>query len=60
MALLRELNRAGTSLLLVSHDMDLVTVATRIHVLCFGEIIASGPLDHIQADARVREAYLGV
>jgi ABC-type branched-subunit amino acid transport system ATPase component len=60
MALLRELNRAGTSLLLVSHDMDLVTVATRIHVLCFGEIIASGPLDHIQADARVRDAYLGV
>jgi ABC-type branched-subunit amino acid transport system ATPase component len=40
--------------------MDLVTVATRIHVLCFGEIIASGPLDRIQADARVRDAYLGV
>jgi ABC-type branched-subunit amino acid transport system ATPase component len=60
MALLRELNQAGVSLLLVSHDMDLVTVATRIHVLCFGEIIASGPLDRIQADARVREAYLGV
>ena len=60
MALLRELNQAGTSLLLVSHDMDLVTVATRIHVLCFGEIIASGPLDRIQADARVRDAYLGV
>ena len=60
MALLRELNRTGTTLLLVSHDMDLVTVATRIHVLCFGEIIASGPLQQIQGDARVREAYLGV
>jgi ABC-type branched-subunit amino acid transport system ATPase component len=60
MALLRELNQAGVSLLLVSHDMNLVTVATRIHVLCFGEIIASGPLDQIQADAHVREAYLGV
>ena len=60
MALLRELNQAGVSLLLVSHDMDLVTIATRIHVLCFGEIIASGPLGRIQADARVREAYLGV
>ncbi len=60
MSLLRELNRTGTSLLLVSHDMDLVTVATQIHVLCFGEIIASGPLSRIQSDARVREAYLGV
>jgi ABC-type branched-subunit amino acid transport system ATPase component len=60
MDLLRQLNREGVSILLVSHDMDLVTVASTIHVLCFGEIIASGPLAQIQADARVREAYLGV
>jgi ABC-type branched-subunit amino acid transport system ATPase component len=44
----------------VSHDMDLVKVASVIHVLCFGEIIASGPFAQVQADARVREAYLGV
>jgi len=60
MDLLRQLNREGVTILLVSHDMDLVTVASSIHVLCFGEIIASGPLPKIQADARVREAYLGV
>jgi ABC-type branched-subunit amino acid transport system ATPase component len=60
MAMLRLLNREGVSILLVSHDMDLVTVASVIHVLCFGEVIASGPLAEIQADARVREAYLGV
>jgi branched-chain amino acid transport system ATP-binding protein/nonpolar-amino-acid-transporting ATPase len=60
LVMLRRLNQAGTSLLLVSHDMDLVTVASQIHVLCFGEIIASGPLQRIQADARVRDAYLGV
>jgi branched-chain amino acid transport system ATP-binding protein len=60
MDLLRQLNREGVTILLVSHDMDLVTVASSIHVLCFGEIIASGPLPMIQADARVREAYLGV
>jgi branched-chain amino acid transport system ATP-binding protein len=59
-AMLGRLNQAGTTLLLVSHDMDLVTVASRIHVLCFGEIIASGPLQDVQADARVRDAYLGV
>jgi ABC-type branched-subunit amino acid transport system ATPase component len=40
--------------------MDLVTVAPLIHVLCFGEIIASGPLSEIRDDARVREAYMGV
>jgi len=58
--LLRALNADGISLLLVSHDMDLVTVARQVHVLCFGEIIASGPLQQIQGDARVRDAYLGV
>jgi branched-chain amino acid transport system ATP-binding protein/nonpolar-amino-acid-transporting ATPase len=60
MQMLRQLNREGVSILLVSHDMDLVTVASAIHVLCFGEIIASGPFAQIQADARVREAYLGI
>jgi ABC-type branched-subunit amino acid transport system ATPase component len=60
MILLAALNRDGISVLLVSHDMDLVTVARQVHVLCFGEIIASGPLAMIQNDARVREAYLGV
>ena len=48
------------TILLVSHDMDLVTVASVIHVLCFGEIIASGSFAEVRADARVREAYLGV
>lgn len=55
-----ELNRDGLSILLVSHDMGLMTVAQEVHVLYFGEIIASGPMDHIQNDARVREAYLGI
>jgi ABC-type branched-subunit amino acid transport system ATPase component len=57
---LRRLNAEGITILLVSHDMDLVTVAPVIHVLCFGEIIASGPLGEIRDDARVREAYMGV
>jgi ABC-type branched-subunit amino acid transport system ATPase component len=60
MQTLQRLNRDGLTILLVSHDMDLVTVAGVIHVLCFGEIIASGALARIQTDARVREAYLGV
>lgn len=60
MALLSQLNADGITILLVSHDMDLVAVASQVHVLCFGEIIASGPFDQVKADARVRDAYLGV
>jgi ABC-type branched-subunit amino acid transport system ATPase component len=56
---LHALHAEGIAILLVSHDMDLVGEAQRIHVLCFGEIIASGGMDDIRADARVREAYLG-
>ena len=59
MAALDRLATEGVTILLVSHDMGLVQVASMIHVLCFGEIIARGPLAEIRHDARVREAYLG-
>ncbi|MCD6681115.1 MAG: ABC transporter ATP-binding protein [Burkholderiaceae bacterium] len=59
-AALEGLEASGTAILLVSHDMDLVSVASRVNVLCFGEIIAAGPFDEVKVDARVREAYLGV
>jgi len=55
-----ELNRGGLTVFLVSHDMGLMTVCDTVHVLYFGEVIAAGSLEHVQADARVREAYLGV
>jgi ABC-type branched-subunit amino acid transport system ATPase component len=58
--LLQRLNREGITILLVSHDMQLVDVATRVHVLCFGSIIASGAMAQIKQDERVRQAYLGV
>lgn len=54
------LNREGLTVFLVSHDMGLMTVCDAVHVLYFGEVIASGSLAHVQTDARVREAYLGV
>jgi ABC-type branched-subunit amino acid transport system ATPase component len=57
---LEALRRDGTTILLVSHDMDLVSVASTVNVLCFGEIIARGPFGAIKVDSRVREAYLGV
>lgn len=36
-----------------------MTVADRVHVLYFGEIIASGGMDEIQKNTQVREVYLG-
>jgi ABC-type branched-subunit amino acid transport system ATPase component len=58
--LLQRLNREGITILLVSHDMHLVDVASRVHVLCFGSIIASGAMAQIKQDERVRQAYLGI
>jgi branched-chain amino acid transport system ATP-binding protein len=60
METLRHLNRAGVTVLLVSHDMELMAVSVTIHALCFGKIIASGNLAQMQSDPRVREAYLGI
>jgi ABC-type branched-subunit amino acid transport system ATPase component len=57
---LERLLAAGMTILLVSHDMELMTVASSVHVLCFGEIIARGDFAAVKEDPRVREAYLGV
>lgn len=56
---LRTLNGEGMTLLLVSHDMELMEVASIVHVLYFGEIIATGSMDDIQRNPKVREVYLG-
>lgn len=49
-----------TPMLLVEHDMDAVfALATRISVLVYGRIIASGSVNDIRENADVREAYLG-
>lgn len=56
---LREIG-SHTPMLLVEHDMDAVfALATRISVLVYGRIIASGSVDEIRENADVREAYLG-
>jgi branched-chain amino acid transport system ATP-binding protein len=57
--LIRELPRE-LGLLMIEHDMTVVfSVADRITVLHYGEVLASGPPAEISADPRVREVYLG-
>jgi branched-chain amino acid transport system ATP-binding protein len=58
--LLLELAADGLAILLVEHDVALVMrVCHRIFVLDFGQIIAVGTPEEIQASERVQEAYLG-
>ena len=47
-------------ILLIEHDMDTVfSLADRISVLDYGKIIASGTVDEIRNNNKVKEIYLG-
>jgi branched-chain amino acid transport system ATP-binding protein len=58
-ALIKEVSR-GKTLMVVEHDMDVVFhLAHRITVLSYGEVLASGTPEEIRGNERVRAAYLG-
>ena len=59
-AVLRAIARDGTGILLIEHDVGLVMrLSSVVHVLDFGQLVASGAPDDVVADPKVRAAYLG-
>ncbi|WP_159590239.1 urea ABC transporter ATP-binding protein UrtD [Chelativorans xinjiangense] len=57
--LLREIAKSR-SVVVVEHDMSFIRdLAARVTVLAEGSVLAQGSLDHVSADPRVIESYLG-
>ncbi|HWV97846.1 MAG TPA: ABC transporter ATP-binding protein [Xanthobacteraceae bacterium] len=60
MAIVRELNSQGVTIVMVEHVMPVIMrLATRIVVINFGEKIAEATPDEIVKDQRVIDAYFG-
>ncbi len=58
-SLLRDINRSH-SVVVVEHDMAFVrSLDVKVTVLHEGAVIAEGSIDHVSADPRVVEVYLG-
>jgi branched-chain amino acid transport system ATP-binding protein len=52
--------KGKVTMLLIEHDMDAVfSLADRLSVLVYGQIIATGTPDEIRANSEVQRAYLG-
>jgi sulfate-transporting ATPase len=57
---IRSICAAGTAMLLVDHDVNLVlSLCDHVYVLDFGAVIAEGPPEAIRANRAVAAAYLG-
>lgn len=51
---------AGKSLIIIEHDMEVVfSLANRISVIYYGQVLASGPPEEIRNDQKVKDVYLG-
>jgi branched-chain amino acid transport system ATP-binding protein len=58
---LLELKRAGLSIFLVEQNLGLaLRLADDVHVLDRGEIVFGGTPQTLEADAQVKQRYLGV
>lgn len=55
-----ELNRAGVTVLVIEHNMDLImSLCDPVLVMASGRMLASGRGEEVRRDPRVVEAYLG-
>jgi branched-chain amino acid transport system ATP-binding protein len=59
-AVLVRANDAGTTILVIAHDVGFVMgLCDRVHVLARGQLLSSGTPDEVRGDPAVVEAYLG-
>ncbi|TBW33011.1 urea ABC transporter ATP-binding protein UrtD [Siculibacillus lacustris] len=59
-ALLRRIHDSGKSVVVVEHDMAFVReLGVKVTVLHEGGVLSEGSIDHVAADPRVIEVYLG-
>jgi branched-chain amino acid transport system ATP-binding protein len=58
---IKDIHGRGTTIVWIEHIVHaLVSVASRLIVMNFGQILAQGAPHEVMADARVREVYMGI
>ncbi|MGB6536764.1 MAG: ABC transporter ATP-binding protein [Xanthobacteraceae bacterium] len=58
---IKEIHASGTTIVWIEHIVHaLLSVASRLIVMNFGQILAQGVPREVMADARVREVYMGI
>ena len=58
---IKEIHARGTTIVWIEHIVHaLVSVASRLIVMNFGQVLAQGHPREVMADARVREVYMGI
>ena len=58
---IKEIHANGTTIVWIEHIVHaLVSVASRLIVMNFGQILAQGNPREVMAEARVREVYMGI
>jgi branched-chain amino acid transport system ATP-binding protein len=58
---IRSIHACGTTIVWIEHIVHaLVSVASRLIVMNFGQVLAQGDPHKVMADSRVREVYMGI
>ena len=58
---IKEIHARGTTIVWIEHIVHaLLSVASRLIVMNFGQVMAQGEPHEVMADPRVREVYMGM